>query len=239
MENVKDHFEDEARNFDRLIRALIPQYETMIRILVDALPFDRSSSVRIIDLGCGTGAVAAKLLEVFPNAHVTCLDLAENMIAVARERLGHLSRVDFIVADFSDYKLMSRYDAAVSSLALHHLESDIDKMNLYRRLFDCIHPGGVFYNADVVLASSDYLESINRSEWIRFMSLSLSMEEIEGTWLPKAREEDHPARLTDHLRWLAEAGFIDGDVIWKHYGFAVYGGKRPRTGENHGLQIRD
>ena len=227
MKKVKQHFETEANDFDRTILTLIPYYTTMIRALIEGIHFDRSLPLRVIDLGCGTGTVAAKVLEKFPNAHVTCMDLAENMIAAARERLEHYPHVDFIVGDFQHHTFASNYDVAVSSLALHHLETDNDKLSFYRQIFESLNPGGIFYNADVVLASSEFLEGVNIQEWRKFMSRSISEAEITGKWIPMAEEEDHPSRLIDQLRWFAEIGFIDIDVIWKYFGFAVYGGTRP------------
>jgi tRNA (cmo5U34)-methyltransferase len=58
------------------------------------------------------------------------------------------------------------------------------------------------------------------------MHRSISSDEIEGKWMPKYHEEDHPAKLTNHLAWLAEIGFSDVDVIWKYFNFAVFGGVR-------------
>ena len=86
---------------------------------------------------------------------------------------------------------------------------------------------GVFYNADVVLASSDFLQTVYMRQWRAFMSRNVSQEEIELRWIPKYETEDHPARLTDQLEWLAKAGFAGVDVLWKNYNFAVYGGTKP------------
>ena len=227
MDKIKHHFENEAREFDRIILTIIPYYSRMIRSLVGAIPFERSTPLRAIDLGCGTGTVAATILESFPNARITCMDLAENMIACARERLHQYRDVEYIVADFSDFAFSARYDAVVSSLALHHLQSDQDKVVFYRRIFQSLKPGGVFYNADAVLASNESLEILNRNEWRAFMAQNISQEEIEGKWFPKAKEEDHPSKLMDQLKWLTEIGFVEVDVIWKYFGFAVYGGVRP------------
>jgi tRNA (cmo5U34)-methyltransferase len=92
MDKIKNHFEQEAQEFDRIILELLPHYQAMVQALVKAIPFERSRAVRVIDLGCGTGMVTAKVLESFPSAHVTCLDVAENMIASARVRLAHTRR---------------------------------------------------------------------------------------------------------------------------------------------------
>jgi tRNA (cmo5U34)-methyltransferase len=230
MDNtIKDHFEREAQDFDRIIVELIPHYQEMVRALVKAMPFDGARPVQVMDAGCGTGTVAAKVLELFPSAQVTCLDLAENMIAHAQARLACYPQVKYILADFRDFDFTGGYDAVLSSLALHHLATDAHKRNFYRSIYENLNPGGVFYNADVVLASNDFLQGIYMDEWRRFMSHSISKEEIEGKWIPKYQEEDRPAKLIDQLEWLTEIGFVDVDVIWKCFNFAVYGGVRRQS----------
>lgn len=227
MDHVKAHFDSEAREFDRIILTLIPHYETMVRTLIEVIPFAPSTPLRIIDLGCGTGTVAAKALERFPNADVTCVDLSENMISMVRSRFGDHPNVHCIVSEFSTLDFPSRYDVAISSLALHHLLTDEDKREFYRRIYEHLTPGGVFYNADVVLAANGFLQELSMKEWRRFMSRNVSPEEIEGKWIPTYENEDRPARLRDQLGWLEEIGFVDVDVVWKYFNFAVYGGVRP------------
>jgi len=227
METIKQHFEEEAREFDRIIVTLIPDYLRMVEALVIAIPFEKTASVRVIDLGCGTGTVAKRVLESYPNAQVTCLDLAENMIAMAREKLARHQHVHYAAGDFNTLDLHGSYDVVLSSLALHHLVTDDDKRHFYRRIHGALRSGGVFYNADIVLGSSDFLQTVYMQQWRTFMSRNVSREEIELRWIPKYEAEDHPARLTDQLEWLAEAGFAGVDVLWKNYNFAVYGGTKP------------
>lgn len=51
----------------------------------------------ILDVGCGTGATLAAVLETHPQAHARGIDISPNMVALARARLGNRARVD--VAD--------------------------------------------------------------------------------------------------------------------------------------------
>lgn len=226
MDKIKQHFEEEAREFDRIIMTLIPQYPRMVEALLSAIPFDHSMPLRAIDLGCGTGTVAARVLEAFPNARVTCLDMAENMVTMARAKLVRYSFVRYIVGDFYAFDFDEQYDVVVSSLALHHLVTDEDKRHLYRRIYNALPSGGIFYNADIVLGSSDFLQGIYMQQWRNFMSCKVSKDEIEDKWIPKYRAEDRPAKLIDQLEWMTEIGFAEVDVLWKYYNFAVYGGVR-------------
>src|ERR1700730_4166941 len=224
MDTIRKHFEEEAREFDRIIVTLIPDYPRMVEALVAAIPFENSAPVRVVDLGCGTGTVAERVLCSFPNAQVTCLDLAENMIAMAKAKLANYPHVRYVASDFNRFNIDGKYDVVVSSLALHHLVTDDDKQQFYRRIHRSLAPGGVFYNADVVLASSDDLQKKYMDQWRAFMQRTISREEIEAKWIPKYEAEDSPAKLLDQLSSMAEIGFTDVDVIWEYYNFAVYGG---------------
>lgn len=229
MNTVKQHFNEEALAFDQIILNLIPDYPRMVAALLAALPFDRTTPIEVIDLGCGTGTVAKAILDGFSNSHVTCVDLAENMLAAARSKLAKYPAVEYVLSDFHTFGFDRTYDVVVSSLALHHLVTDEDKRNFYMRIFDSLRSGGVFYNADVVLGSSEFLQKMYMREWRDFMCRNLSDAEVDGTWIPRYYAEDRPAKLTDQLDWLTKVGFANVDVLFKIHNFAVYGGTKTYT----------
>lgn len=226
MDRIKQHFEEEARDFDSIILNLIPHYEQMVEALVSAIPFATTDAVRVIDLGCGTGTISQRVLDAFPNARVTCLDLAENMIEMAKTKLSKHPHTRFLVDDLNTFEFDAEYEVVVSSLALHHLVTDADKKAFYAKIHDALARGGVFYNTDVVLGSSERLQEMYMTKWQTFMLQNVSRDEIENTWLPKYYDEDRPAPLVDQMAWLAEIGFVDVDVVWKCYNYAVYGGTK-------------
>lgn len=225
MKNVKDHFEKEAEEFDELIKTLIPFYEDMIKSMILTLPFHKKENIKVLDLGCGTGNISKEVKERFPNAHITCVDMAENMIQLAESKLAPYSNIEFKIADFRDLKYKQEYDAIVSSLALHHLHPEEQK-SFYHQINMFLKEGGVFYNVDNILGSSPYLNQVYLDKWIEFMSEKHTQKEIETIWLPRYREEDFPSPLRSHIQWLEDAGFQEVDVVWKSYMFGVYGGKK-------------
>lgn len=226
MDAVKTHFENEAKEFDQIILKLIPYYPEMIDGLVSAIPHQRSRELNIIDLGCGTGTISKKIKELFPNANITCLDLAENMIEMAKIKLSEYSDIRYQTGDFRTYKFDDNYDVMVSSLALHHLVTDEGKKEFYGKIYSNLKTSGIFLNADVILGSSDHLQNMYMEKWKGFMKKHVSEDDIENKWLPQYREEDKPVKLMNHIAWLAEIGFVEVDVIWKYYNFSVYCGRR-------------
>lgn len=230
MDQVREHFDHEAAEFDGLIKRLIPHYTGMIDALVLAMPFPAGSELRVVDLGSGTGSVALRVKSRFPRARMTCVDFSPNMLDVARRRLTGLEGMQFIEADLTKFHFPETYDAVVSSLALHHIQAENQKRDLYGRIYSALAPGGVFWNADAVLATSAPLQDLYMEKWKEHMRRTVPQKEIEETWMVKHAAEDHPKRLLDELRWLQEAGFTEPDVIWKEFYFAVFGARKTLPG---------
>jgi tRNA (cmo5U34)-methyltransferase len=224
LQNVKDHFEEEAKGYDELILKLIPEYRSMIKYLISSIPFYESKPIKVLDLGCGTGNITAAVKKRYPNARVTCIDLAEHMIELAKYKLSHYTDINYLVGDLRNVKFESDYDLIISSLALHHLQTDEEKVKIYQKIYDSLKVGGAFYNADNVLASTKYLENVSIKYWKEFMNKTISKKEIEERWLPTYYKEDYPAPLLSHLDWLRQVGFIKVDVTWKYVMGAVFGG---------------
>ncbi len=225
MSRIKDHFESEAQEFDGIILKLIPYYKEMIEALVDSIPFSTSSNITVIDLGCGTGTISALVSSKFPNAQLICLDIAKNMIAMAKRKLSNHRNTEYVLGDFLQIDVVDqKFDVVLSSLALHHLETDADKISFYKTIYDKLKPGGVFFNADVVLGSNEYFQNTYMSRWVDYMNRSVSLDEIHNKWIPNYKSEDRPAKLMDQLKWLEGMGFQSVDVLWKYYNFSVYGG---------------
>jgi tRNA (cmo5U34)-methyltransferase len=227
MADIRKHFEAEAAIYDANIVRLIPHYGEMLDALVSALPFGLGSSPRVLDLGSGTGTLSARILERYPEAEVVCLDMAAGMLSMAQAKLASSRKVSFVQADFSSWEGEGKFDAVVSSLALHHLIDDGAKRVFFAKVKDLLAPGGSFVTADVVLSSDPDLQGMYLKKWRDYMLKAVSASDVDDIWFPSYEREDRPAVLADQLGWLADTGFQAVDVIWKWYNFAVYGGKRP------------
>lgn len=95
--------------------------DSMRNWLLDQLPEDLSGR-RILDAGCGTGAFAVEAAR--RGADVTAIDVAENLIDIARSRtpdnLGS-GRIEFRVGDMCDERL-GEFDHAVAMDSLIHYQ---------------------------------------------------------------------------------------------------------------------
>ena len=96
-----------------------PETETVVEIALTALDCDgdRTRSLRIADLGAGSGALLLALLSELPNAFGVGTDVSEPALAVARdnaERLQLDPRAAFVACDLAD-ALAGTFDLVVAN----------------------------------------------------------------------------------------------------------------------------
>ena len=83
----------------------------------------------LVDLGCGSGRLLARLAHGRPDAHIVGLDLSEPMLETGRgllEREDLTDRVELRRGDITtfDADLGERVDAVSCNFALHHLPTE-------------------------------------------------------------------------------------------------------------------
>lgn len=106
-----------GRSFHVDSRVLVPRPETE-HLVEAALDLPLPPHPRFLDLGTGSGCLAASLACELPAAHGIAVDLSPAALAVARrnlERHGVLDRVRPVAADLGRALALSRFDLVVSN----------------------------------------------------------------------------------------------------------------------------
>lgn len=100
---------------------------------------------RILDLGCGAGALTARLAGLVPRGRVLAVDADRDMVAAARLR-SEDPRLSFQVCRAQDVAALAgeeSFDLVVSRAALHWVPG-ADHPAVLSAVFSVLRPGGVF-----------------------------------------------------------------------------------------------
>jgi SAM-dependent methyltransferase len=149
-----------TRSWDAQQEHFLPERERRFRGMfevLDALAQGESISTRftVLDLGCGPGALSVRLLRRFPRAHTVGVDFDPVVLRIARGAHGSVGgRATWVDANLRRPEWRKalpkqRYDAALSTTALHWLEPP-QLARLYRDLYRILPRGGVFVNGDAM-----------------------------------------------------------------------------------------
>lgn len=97
----------------------------------------------VLDLGCGAGRDAERLLDVLPEGRVVAVDGSLQMLKELRARLPHAGdRLEVVHADLREPLVLDRtVDAVLSVATLHWLP---DHGAVFAHVADVLRPGGRF-----------------------------------------------------------------------------------------------
>jgi tRNA (cmo5U34)-methyltransferase len=141
--------------------------EKIFRSIARIVSTDTQAAIKILDLGAGYGALAQYLLNYFPRAKAVCQDGSTEMAKLGRRRMASLKdRFEYVVCDFSkpgwNRKIKSRFDAVVSSIAIHNVRSPDIIRSIYGETFSLVKTGGCFLNFDRMTPSRE-----KQLEWLK------------------------------------------------------------------------
>ncbi len=92
---------------------------------------------RILEIGCGTGQATSPFAR--RGYSILCVELGENLAAVARRNLAPFPGVEVVTGDFESWTgEEGAFDLATSATALHWIDPSIR----YRKLAGLLKPGG-------------------------------------------------------------------------------------------------
>jgi ubiquinone/menaquinone biosynthesis C-methylase UbiE len=140
------------------------KYKIQNRILDYVLDHLEFKNGRMLDIGCGNGALTIKAAKKFPSAHITGIDYWGPVWNFAKEQCernaeleGVLDRVVFQKGDASKLDFPDEsFDGAVSNFVFHEVKSQPDKRKLVREALRVVKTGGIFAFHDLYLEEHYY-----------------------------------------------------------------------------------
>ena len=191
--DVDEGFEPEL--YDAMIRKGIPAYDRLQKEVAAQVTGRQG-----LELGTGLGGTTLQAWHANDFAQILCVDMAENMLADAAERLTDLP-VRFLRQRLEDPLPAGPFDTVFSALAVHHLDGPA-KADLFVRVAAVLNPGGRFVLGDLVVPE-DPADVVTH---------------IDGEW-------DRPSTLPAQVRWMQDAG-LTTRVAWAEKDLAVIVGEK-------------
>ena len=164
---------------------------------------DPQEGETILDVGCGTGTLTAKISEA--GAGVVGIDASSEMIAKAKTAFPELQ---FFVKDATDFSFSEPFDAAFSNATFHWIK---EQRKTIQCIYNSIKPGGRFvyemgakhnieniHNALKKVLADEGFEENTRMELNYFSSAAEQavLLEAAGFTIAKIIQFERPTELT-------------------------------------------
>jgi ubiquinone/menaquinone biosynthesis C-methylase UbiE len=155
---------EEARDYDAMDHAAVNATfcEDLLSYGAHGSPGSQAAvGPRVLDVGTGTALIPVELCRRAPWVHVVAIDLANHMLAVARENVARAGLQDRVMLELVDAKKMpfdaSSFGAVVSNSIIHHIPEPGDVLAEIHRV---TASGGLVFIRD--LARPDSEEEVDR-----------------------------------------------------------------------------
>ncbi|EJQ98606.1 biotin biosynthesis protein BioC [Bacillus cereus MC67] len=134
---LQKRFNGTAVSYDQYANVQKKMVHSLLSILKRR--YSETSSIRILELGCGTGYVTEQLSKLFPKAQITAVDFAESMITIAKTR-QNTENVTFHCEDIERLRLEESYDVIISNATFQWLNN---VKQVIRNLFHHLSTDGI------------------------------------------------------------------------------------------------
>ena len=226
--NIGQAFDDSINYYDDWMQKALPNYHDLFSSAVDIIPFLPDESIRILDLGAGTGSFSHHVFKKYPKGQFVLFDLGEKMMEAAKSRFSKFpQQFQYVVGDYREMTGLTDFDLVISSLSIHHLTDD-EKQSLFREIYTILNRGGIFINIDQVRGETSAIRDLYWNHWLVQVNASGAAREQIQESIKRRVTFDKDALMSDQLAWLKAAGFTDVDVVYKNFFVGVFYGKKSK-----------
>ena len=110
---------------------LIPRFETeeLVEQVVEYAKSLNKDKIKILDLGCGSGAIGLTLKSILKDSEVTLVDISKEALEVAKLNANNLNLdVTFIESDWFSNVGLDKYDIIVSNPPYIKTDEEIEEI---------------------------------------------------------------------------------------------------------------
>jgi len=219
LEKITERFDSVAKKYDEERRFFIPCFDDFYGMSTDLLSQMVPNPKSVLDLGAGTGLLTKYLLDKYPLANFTLVDIAAQMLEMARKRFEGLSNFQFQISNYSEQMPDGDFDLISSALSIHHI-SDVQKYKLYSMIYEKLPENGCFINLDQFNATSAQMNSHFVRYWHNFIDGHIPDHKERELYL-KRRELDQEDTIEGTIQKLRSIGFKQVDCIYQYIKFGV------------------
>lgn len=203
--------ESSANIFDH--RSLDRDYATLSPIL--------SPGLRVLDVGCGTGAISKDIAQrVGPAGYVLGIDNTEAFITSGQHAYGHVSNLELVCTDLFQFKPAEQFDLVVAARVIQWI-TDIRAAMVVLRSF--LKPGGTLsildYNHEALEWQPDPPESMRKFyraflTWRSSAGMDNRVAENLPDYFKEAGFQTVETYNADEVYRRGQADFVDRISIW-------------------------
>jgi tRNA (cmo5U34)-methyltransferase len=228
VDEIRERFDKDVERFSDLEVGQTTTVDAplMMELVTQAAAATNPDATHILDVGCGAGNYALKLLQSLPEVAATLVDLSRPMLERATERVAVVSEgaIQALQGDIRNLEFPpAQFDVILAAAVLHHLRGDDEWHAVFSKFHRILKPGGSVWIVDLIEQSTDAVQALMWARYGQYLTefKDRAFRERVFSYIDK---EDTPRSLVYQLNLLREVGFEKIEILHKNNLFAAFGG---------------
>jgi len=201
--------------YDEYITNVLPYYQEYHNQVLDVVRAMGIYSPVWLDTGCGTGTLAMRILETYPEIKLTLCDPSEKMLDIAKAKLTG-NDIRFFNLSSEQLPFENEFDV-VTAIQCHHYLSLEGRENAVKACYKALKEDGVFITFENIKMETDEADAIALKRWQTFLQEHGNSSEDVRMHIERRGVEVFPITIAQHMELLKKCGFRSVNVLWISY----------------------
>ena len=202
LEKMNDFFAARVDGYDEHMINNVEGCREGYKVMASLVP---ETTIKILDLGCGTGLELDEIFKLHPDAEVVGIDMTAEMLSELKKKHGD-KKLNVICGDYFEEPFGSSvYDCVISFETMHHFSKE-SKTELYKKIYNSLKKEGVYIECDYMIESDEEEEY--------FFSELKRLKIQEGIDDNVICHFDTPCTVDNQIKMFCNAGFSQ---VTKHF----------------------
>lgn len=225
---IRERFDNEVERFSNLETGQVATIDAALslELLTSAAKVIKPDATTLMDLGCGAGNYSLKMLSKLPKLNCTLVDLSQNMLDRAYQRVSEVSsgKIESIQGDIREIDFpKNHFDIILAGAVLHHLRVDSDWEFVFKKLFNSLKPGGCLMISDLIFQENPAVNELvwkMYGDYLKQQGGAIYQQKV----FDYIEKEDTPRSMTYQLDLMKKVGFSSTEILHKNSCFGTFAG---------------
>ena len=201
-----------AAAYDAEMRQIFPFYDEFHTQIIETVRMHCKEPVSWLDIGCGTGTLAARAFQSLPVSKMICCEPDADLLEAARLRLPHEHTV-LMQKNILHLALWERFDV-ITAIRCRHVPSAAEREETVRCCFEKLRRNGIFITFETVLPFSETGAEYAVTLWTEYQKRMGRSDALCEAFFADYHAGCRPITVSGHLELLRRCGFETAEVLW-------------------------
>jgi tRNA (cmo5U34)-methyltransferase len=206
-----------AETYDQQVRKTLPYYDCFHDETLNLIKAAGITPKTWLDTGCGTGTLAQKALEQFPNTKYFLSDPSPQMLQAAKQKLAGYPNIEFIESPTEELiNIVTRFDV-VTAIQSHHYSTKQGREQATQVCYNLLNPKGIYVTFENTRPFTPQGTAIDLENWKNWQIRSGKPQAAAEAHIKRFGVEYSPVTVEEHLALMHRIGFYVVELLWYSY----------------------